>query len=152
MLSQVRQAVAMPVWIAQLFTGTKSFEDNPVIGNRILNEWGLHGARVALAHRLAGARRRRLADRISAPDREAFERDGFVVRRDFLPPDQFAALLAQIRAYRGHLREITEGDTIMRKIAVDRTAFARLPALAALLRSAEWQGLVRHAGSRDAEP
>ena len=75
-----------------------------------------------------------------------------MVRRDFLPPDQFAALLAQIRAYRGHLREITEGDTIMRKIAVDRTAFARLPALAALLRSAEWQGLVRYAGSRDAEP
>src|SRR6266581_3790280 len=138
MLAQVRQAVAMPVWIAQLFTGTKSFERNPVIGSRILNEWGLHGARVAVAHRLAGARRRRLADRISAPDRETFERDGFVVRRDFLPSEQFAALVAQVKAYRGHLREISEGDTIMRKIALDRAALARLPALAAVLRSAEW--------------
>src|SRR6266702_128360 len=150
MFSQVGRAMATPVWIAQLFTGTKSFERNPFIGSRVLNEWGLHGARVAVAHRLAGARRRRLARRISAEDREAFERDGFVVRSNFLPSDRFAALVAQVKAYRGHLREISEGDTIMRKIALDRAALTRLPALAAVLRSPEWQGLVRYAGSRDA--
>src|SRR5271166_4931353 len=111
MLSQMRHAVTTPlwtpVWIAQLFTGTKSFEQNPVIGSRILNQWGLHGARVALAHRLASARRARLAELISIRDREDFDRDGFVVRRDFLPPDQFATLVAQVKAYRGDLREIS---------------------------------------------
>jgi hypothetical protein len=152
MLSRVRRAVMTPLWVVQLATGTKSFERNLVIGSRRLNEWGLHAARVALAHRLASARRRKLAGLISLRDREAFELDGFVVRPNFLPPGQFAALVAQVKAYRGPLREISEGDTIMRKIALDKRALAELPALGALLRSADWRGLVRYAGSRDAEP
>ena len=64
MLSQVRRAAMTPLWIVQLVTGTKSFERNLVIGSRRLNEWGLHTARVALAHRLAGARRHQ----VSAPE------------------------------------------------------------------------------------
>jgi hypothetical protein len=152
MLSSVRRAALTPLWIAQLLTGTKSFERNLVIGSRRLNEWGLHAARVALAHRLASARRRKLAGLISAQDRIAFDRDGFVVRPEFLPSEQFAALAAQVKAYRGPLREISEGDTIMRKIALDRRALAELPALGALLESSDWRGLVRYVGSRDAEP
>jgi hypothetical protein len=152
MLSQVHRAAMTPLWIAQLFTGTKSFESNLVIGSQRLNEWGLHTTRVTLAHRLANARRRKLAGLISAADREAFERDGFVVRSNFLPPEQFAALVAQVKAYRRHLREISEGDTIMRKIALDGRALAELPALGAVLGSRDWRGLVRYVGSRDAEP
>jgi phytanoyl-CoA dioxygenase PhyH len=152
MLAQLRRAVMTPLWLAQLPTGTKSFERNPIIGSRWLNERGLHAARVAFAHRLAETRRRRLAGLISAADRAAFDRDGFVVREGFLPPEHFAALLAEVGDYRGPLREIFEGDTIMRKIALDGRALARLPALGAALRSAEWRGLIRYAGSRDAEP
>lgn len=152
MLSQICRAAMTPVWMAQLATGTKSFERNLFIGSRRLNEWGLHAARVALAHRLASVRRRRLAGLVSQRDREAFDRDGFVVRSDFLPAEQFSALLAEVRAYRGPLREISEGDTVMRKIALDKTALAEIPALNAVLHSPDWRGLVRYAGSRDAEP
>jgi hypothetical protein len=152
MLSQARRAAMTPLWIAQLATGTKSFERNGVIGSRRLNQWGLHTARVSIAHRLASKRRRKLAALISQQDKEAFDRDGFVVRPNFLPPEQFAALLAQIKAHRGPLREISEGDTIMRKIALDRKALAEIPALGAVLRSRDWRGLVRYAGSRDVEP
>src|SRR5712691_13471435 len=98
MLAQVRRAAMAPLWVAQLITGTKSFERNLVIGSRRLNEWGLHAGRVALAHRMASARRRKLAGLISAQDREAFERDGFVVRSNFLPAHEFASLLAQVKA------------------------------------------------------
>ncbi len=90
--------------------------------------------------------------RPSEKDRTAFDRDGFVLRPNFLPAEQFAALIAQVRAYRGPLREISEGDTIMRKIALDSRALAALPALGAILQSSDWRGLVRYAGSRDAEP
>src|SRR5206468_1778253 len=108
--------------------------------------------RVSLAHRVAAMRRRRLAGLVAAADRHAFERDGFVVRPNFLPPGEFAELLRQVKAYRGPLREIAEGDTIMRKIALDSRALAALPALATLLGSPEWRGLIRYIGSRDAEP
>ncbi len=152
MLSEMRRAAMTPVWIAQLATGTKSFERNAVLGSRRLNAWGLHAARVGLAYRLAQARRRKLAGLVSEEDKTAFDRDGYVLRSNFLPAEQFAALAAQVRAYRGPLREISEGDTIMRKIALDGRALAALPALAAVLQSREWRGLVRYAGSRDAAP
>ena len=152
MLSQLPRAVLGPWWIAQLLTGAKSFERNPVIGSARLNRWGLHSARVSLAHRLAGARRRRLARLVSTADREAFDRDGFVVRPNFLPADAFAALVAEVKAYRGSPREITEGDTILRKLALDRRALARLPTLAEVLGGADWRGLVFYAGSRRDAP
>jgi hypothetical protein len=152
MFSEMRRAAMTPVWIAQLATGTKSFERNAVIGSRRLNEWGLHTARVGLAYRLAQVRRRKLAGLLSEADRTAFDRDGFVLRPNFLPDEHFAALVAQVRAYRGPLREISEGDTIMRKIALDGRALAALPALGAVLKSREWRGLIRYAGSRDTEP
>ena len=152
MLAQIGGAVKVPLWTAQLLTGAKSFERNSLIGSRRLNERGLHVARVALAQRIAASRRRRLAGLVSATDREDFARDGFIVRPDFLPGRQFAELLDQVKSYRGGLREITEGDTVLRKIALGPQALAALPALGRLLRSPEWRGLIRYVGSRDAEP
>ena len=151
-LARVGRAALVPWWTAQLLTGTKSFERNGVIGSARLNRYGLHEARVRLAHALAGHRRRRLERLVSAADRAAFARDGFVVRRDFLPQAEFAALRDQVRACRGTLREIAEGDTVLRKIALDPRTLKALPALAGLLRSPEWRGLIRYVGSRDAEP
>src|SRR5258707_12482050 len=151
MLAQIGRAALVPLWTAQLLTGTKSFERNPVIGSRRLNQLGLHIARVRLAHRIAAARRSRLAELVSAADRADFARDGFVIRRDFLPAAEFAALLDQVKAYRGRLREISEGDTIMRKIALGSEALAALPALATLLGSPQWRGRIRYIGSRQPE-
>jgi hypothetical protein len=156
MLAQLGRAAMVPLWApfwtAQLLTGTKSFERNRVIGSRWLNERGLHTARVRLAHRIAAMRRRRLAGLVSDADRAAFERDGFVIRPNFLPEAEFAELLHQVKSYRGTLREIGEGDTILRKIALDPKTLAALPALQRVLRRPEWRGLIRYIGSRDAEP
>jgi len=151
-LAPIGRAALAPLWAAQLLTGTKSFAKNPLIGSRRLNQWGLHAARVRLAHRIAAARRRRLAGLVAAADRVDFARDGFVVRRDFLPEAEFAALVAEIGAYRGGVREIAEGDTILRKIALGPRARAAMPALHRVLSSPEWRGLIRYVGSRDAEP
>lgn len=152
MLARIGRAAMVPVWAVQLATGSKSFEHNKLIGNPRLNERGLHTARVSLAHRIAASRRRRLAGLVSSADRDAFDRDGFVVHENFLPAAQFAALQQQVQAYRGPLREIVEGDTIMRKIALDPATLASLPALRSVLQSPEWRGVIRYVGSRDAEP
>jgi hypothetical protein len=156
MLAQLGRAAMVPLWAplwtAQLLTGAKSFERNRVIGSRWLNERGLHTARVRLAHRIAAMRRRRVAGLVSDADRAAFERDGFVIRPNFLPEAEFAELLHQVKSYRGTLREIGEGDTILRKIALDPKTLAALPALQRVLRRPEWRGLIRYIGSRDAEP
>jgi len=152
MPSLVRRALLMPFWLAQVLSQEKFFARNPVIGSRWLNERGLHTARVELAHRLAASRRRRLARLIDAEDRERLDRDGFIVKRDFLPPTLFAELAAQIRALRTPAREMVEGDTVTRHIPLDPAVLARVPAARRLLELPEYRNLIGYAGSSAAAP
>jgi hypothetical protein len=151
-LAAVRSLLLGPLWTLQLLTGAKSFMDNPIIGSRWLNARGLHTWRMRNADRLATSRRQRLAALISDEDRAAFDRDGYVLRRNFLPPAQFAALLQQVKAYRGMAREELQGDAVTRRIACDRATREAMPALSALQAQPAWRGLIRYAGSFDAEP
>ena len=150
-MSAARYIMA-PLWLAQLATGAKSFCDNPVIGSSALNARGLHVARVKLAHAIAASRRSRLASLIDAADRAAFDRDGFVEQRDFLPPDLFARLRDAALAYPGPAREMVQGDAITRRIAIDPTALADIGGLHDLLRDPRWRGLTRYVASFDSEP
>lgn len=152
MPSLVRYAVLMPFWCAQVLTQEKFFARNPVLGSRRLNERGLHTLRVSAAWRLAEARRRRLARLVPREDRERFDRDGFIVKRDFLPAEVFRELLAQVKALQAPAREMAEGDTITRHIALDPAVLDRLPAARALLQSPRFRGLVSYAGSSAAAP
>ncbi|HVC56549.1 MAG TPA: phytanoyl-CoA dioxygenase family protein [Stellaceae bacterium] len=152
MPSVLRQALLMPFWLAQVFTQEKFFARNPIIGSRWLNERGLHTARVALAWRLAEARRGRLARLIAAEDRRQLDSDGFIVKRDFLPAEVFADLAAQVRALRAPAREMAEGDTITRHIALDPAVLERVPAARRLLASPQYRSLLSYAGSSAAAP
>ncbi|WP_076072679.1 phytanoyl-CoA dioxygenase family protein [Sphingomonas montana] len=141
-----------PWWVVQLFTGAKSFGDNPLIGSQALNARGLHVLRVRAAAAMAARRRRRLAHLLSAEDRAAFDRDGYVLKRDFLPPALFAQLRDQALAFAGPAREMVQGDTITRRIALDPEALGAIPAARTLLADPAWRGLLRYVGSTDAEP
>lgn len=141
-----------PLHVAALATGAKSFRDNPVIGSPRLNRAGLHVARVRLAHRMAEWRRKRLASLVSEGDRAAFERDGFVLKRNFLPASDYRAIEEQVLSYEGPTRNQLQGDALTRRIALDERALSRLPALRKLIESPEWLGLVRYVGSFMLEP
>jgi hypothetical protein len=103
---------------------------------------GLHKTRVAAANRLAEARRAKLSKFISDEDRKAYERDGFVVRRNFLPKSVFEQLLAQIKEHRCTSEERLWGDTINRKTIVDSATTSRMPALKEVLNSPDWRDLI----------
>ena len=141
-----------PLWVAALATGAKSFRDNPVIGSERLNRHGLHARRTKLAHDLAWRRRARLAHLISPEDRAAFDRDGFVLREEFLPPEQFERLRDAVMAHDAPAREMLQGDTITRRIAVDPEFMTAVPEIKALLALPDWRGLNRYVGSFDQEP
>lgn len=144
--------VRYPLWTLALASGAKSFRDNKVIGSPALNRMGLHVARIRLAHALAWQRRSRLAHLVAAEDRQAFARDGFVVRRNFLDPAAFARLREQALAFRAPAREMIQGDTITRRIALDGAARKAMPEVDALLKRADLGGLLRYVGSFNQEP
>jgi hypothetical protein len=148
----ILRSLLAPWWAVQLLTGARSFRDNPLIGSQRLNRRGLHIGRVKLAARLAERRRARLAGALDPADRIAFERDGFVMRRDFLPEADFAALRDGVLAWRGPAREMVQGDTITRRYAVDPALLAAVPALRRFQRDPRWRALARHVSSFDVEP
>ena len=141
-----------PVWAAQLATGAKSFRDNPIIGSSELNRRGLHAKRAKLAHEMARRRRARLASMVSAEDRAAFDRDGYVMRENFLPEDQFERLRSAVMRHEAPAREMLQGDTITRRIAVDPEYLKAVPEMKAFIANPDWRGLNRYVGSFDQEP
>ncbi|HEY0291379.1 MAG TPA: phytanoyl-CoA dioxygenase family protein [Hansschlegelia sp.] len=141
-----------PLWAAQIFTGAKSFADNRILGSAALNRRGLHVWRVRLANRMAARRRASLAHRVAESDRAAFERDGFIVKRDFLPESLFRDLAAELESVDAPAREMKQGDAVTRRIALDPENLKRMPACAAVLDMPEFQNLTRYVASFDAEP
>ena len=144
--------IKYPFWTLALATGAKSFRDNKVIGSPTLNRMGLHAKRIQLAHDLAWSRRRRLAHLIDPADRAAFDRDGFVAKRNFLDPDTFARLKEQALGYRATAREMVQGETITRRMAIDGPARLAMPLVDQMLKRKDLGGLMRYVGSFDQEP
>jgi hypothetical protein len=140
-----------PFWLVALLTGAKSFVDNPILGSKRLNEAGLHVWRLRTAHRFASRRRARLAHRVSAHHKAAFDRDGFVVVPDVIPAEQFDALKSAIE---GGLecRSHQQGDTITTRLPVGPELLSRVPALDHLLRSPWWTGLMAYVASTRSQP
>jgi hypothetical protein len=141
-----------PLWALQLFTGAKSFRDNPIIGSPRLNAWGLHVLRVRLARAMTVRRRAQLATAIDPVHQAQFDRDGFVEIRDFLSSDHFAALQQELGRFRAEPREMVQGHTVTRRFAVDPDALRAIPALAHFRGDARWRALARYVAGFDVEP
>ncbi|MCW5746193.1 MAG: phytanoyl-CoA dioxygenase family protein [Alphaproteobacteria bacterium] len=145
--------VKTPLWLAAIATGAKSFVDNPILGSERLNRWGLHVGRVRLAARLAGMRRRWLARRVPPAQRQAFERDGFVVLQDFLPAPEFERLRAEVLDDAWEAREMRQGSTVTRRVFLDVARLGRAkPALAAFLGRQDMRSLIRYVAATGGEP
>lgn len=142
----------LPWQVLELASKAKSFVGNPVIGSRWLNERGLHRQRVALADRTAWARRRRLGKLLSADEREAYARDGFIVKRDFLPAELFARVCAEAPEYVAAAREMRQGRAVTRRVALDQVDAAHLPNCVAAANDARIDHLMRYVGAHDAVP
>lgn len=138
-----------PYWLAGVATGEKSFLRNPILGSPRLNRWGLHQRRVALAQRMTARRRAVLGQALSPSDRADFARDGFVKVPDFLPPEAFARLKAEVFGQPLPAIERLQGDAVTRHVALSPDVLARLPTLARLLDDPRWVALMQHvAGAR----
>jgi Phytanoyl-CoA dioxygenase (PhyH) len=141
-----------PLWLAAVFTGAKSFVDNPILGSKRLNGAGLHPWRLKAAHRLAAWRRSRLAHLAPADVRAQFDRNGFVVLPDFLPSGQFAALKSAVLDLEKECRSQQQGDTITMRTPVGPDLLRRVPALRSLLRSSRWKGIMAYVASNRSQP
>lgn len=140
------------LFLPTIFTEASSLRDNPVIGSRRLNQWGLLSLRQRVAHALAAWRRYWLAKRISAEDRQQFEANGFILKPNFLPPDQFQAIVNELQHWQGEARDTKQGDTVTRRFALDAVVCRQLPALSQLLAQPSYRALLDYVASFSSPP
>lgn len=152
MTRSIRDVLLSPYWAAELLSQAKSFQSNPLIGSRRLNEAGLHELRLRGAHGISGFRRRLLARLVAPEIRARFDRDGALALPNFLAPDAFRRLDAEIRASRLPSREMIQGDAITRSAILDGAALRALPETARLLGDPRLLGLASYAGTRWKHP
>jgi ectoine hydroxylase-related dioxygenase (phytanoyl-CoA dioxygenase family) len=143
-----RRLLRAPLWVLQVLHLSKSFEDNPLLGSRLLNRLGLHVVRVVLAHLVTRWRAWLLSPWASAGDRGAFRQQGYLVVPDVLPANAFDTLAAEVRAFDGaEARECVQGDTVNRRTPLDPAAREALPGCRALLEDREVRGLLQWAAT-----
>ena len=135
----------LPVVLGQV----KSFRANKVIGNPDLNARGLHRWRVEAAWRLAEKRRSRLRSQLDPSDAEALDRDGFVIKPDFLDPEIFRMVREAVYAKPLPAREMRQGQTVTRIFPLGGRALAPVRRLA---RRKELKALMSYAAGRSGTP
>jgi len=141
-----------PLWAAELATGAKSFQANPIIGSPWLNRHGLHTSRIKLAERMAEWRRAQMRHLISPEDRADFERDGFLIKNNVLADKAFEQLKQELVEGMFEVREMRQEATVTRFVPLDRTVLARLPVTRKLVEGPLFQGVLRYMASFNAEP
>jgi hypothetical protein len=146
-----------PWWMLQVLGQGKSFRDNPILGSETLNRLGLHAARYGLAHAMASWRRLLIAPLAGRAERRQYRENGFVVIRDYLPPDKYQAICAELvrchaKGAPSELRECLQGDTITRMMLLDGPTLGKLPAVRSLVRDRRLGGLLMYIGTRLKRP
>jgi hypothetical protein len=147
------QILKIPLSMLQVFSSAKSFVDNPILGNRWLNEHGLHRSRCAIAARMATWRRSRLAARIDPADRETFEATGLVIKSDFLSTGDFKRLRREVLEQSWETLEMCQGPALTRRAPLDPGELAtHAPSLAQFVTDHRVIDLIRYAASTGGRP
>jgi hypothetical protein len=141
-----------PFWLLAVLTGAKSFVDNPILGSRRLNRAGLHVWRLKAAHALARRRRARLAHLLAPDLKQRFDRDGFIVVRDVLPPGEFRRIQSAVLGADLECRSQQQGDTVTCRIPYGPAMRRQIPSLAALLDMDWWKGMMAYVASARSQP
>ncbi len=148
----MKKLLLTPVWVIQLFTQSKSFSRNPLIGSRLANRLGLHVARMVVAHAIMGLRMRLLSRGVDAGLRDCWHRNGYMLVENFLDADTVAALRKEAATADAEVRECVQGDTLTHRIQLDRMVLRSLPAFDSVLHGGRLQTLLKFAAGKRVRP
>jgi hypothetical protein len=151
-MKKLKKIVLLPVYIASIFTGAKSFKDNPIIGSRVLNLLGLHPARMILSHSIFSLRQLFLAGLATKAERLELKNNGFILKENFLPQELFERVASEAKNFHGTARQCIQGNTITKKVFLDGRTIENLPAINELLNDQNYLRLLKYASARATKP
>ncbi len=152
MSMRVLQALKLPIYAAQIFSGAKSFQKNPILGSRRLNARGLHVIRVKWAMKMAAWRRTKLAPRISVEQVAQYQKNGYVLVENFLPQELFDRVNEELKANDFIRYDMVQGQTVTRRVSLDDKDLATKPALRSARNDRRLLNLIRYVASYGGQP
>ncbi len=148
----MRYIFLLPFWVAQIFTQTKSFTKNPVLGNRWLNIMGLHIARMVLSHAIMRLRMLMLSKGIKPVHRYDYYNNGYIIIQDALDEESFRLLKEEVHNAKAQVRECKQGDTLTHRILLDSNTLSNLPKCQEILNHPYYKKLLRFASGKKTKP
>ena len=149
----LKAALRLPLSIAELYTGAKSFKNNPVIGSPLLNMLGLHVVRILSARFSFALRRLTLRWGVPSAQRKQFIEDGIAVVPDFISGTDLAQIFKEIDSSNCEVRRLTEGSTHIFRVEMNELMSEQLPTLARVLERPAYRRLMAFAaGTRYLPP
>lgn len=148
-----KNILLFPYWVISIFTGAKYFGDNPVLGSRILNILGLHVFRVVLSHFIFHFKQK-LFFSLTLPreDRKFFNEHGYLLKKNFLPAEDFKKLSKEILSYQGEMRDIIEGDTVTRRLNLTEDDSHKFPQFHSLTENKIFTRLMKYTSAKNEFP
>ena len=144
--------IKYPIYVFELFTSTKSFRGNPIIGSKTLNRCGLHVIRMILSHAIMYARMWMLTSGISAEDRKKYFKEGYLEIENYLSDDDFIELEKECRNFEGEVREARQGNSLTQRAALSPDVLVNYPKIQALLFGKGYQRLARFTSGHLRDP
>lgn len=143
----------LPVWFIALFTGEKSFCNNPIIGSTFLNQLGLHALRVKLANIFAQYRRFFLKKYLSSQKQAEYKKNGYTLDFGFLNQNEFDAIKKEVFESIWPLREMKQGGTATRRVFLNQSELSsKHPKLAAFMSNPGLLARIRYVAGVGGEP
>jgi len=141
-----------PLWVLELFTGAKSFQDNPIIGNTRLNKMGLHVIRIVTSHSIMNLRMWVLGIKVDKKDKESYQQHGFILKENYLSADDFKLMEQEVRDYQGKARTFNQGDTETKRTLLDPETLEHLPHTTKLLANRKFLRLLKYTNGHQRLP
>lgn len=125
----------------------KSFINNQLLSDPILNQYGIHSKRVKFVHQLAQARRKNLEKYLKPEDVAFFYEHGYICKENYLSDPDFQALYHEVMQHAFETREMLQGNTVTRRMALDAQLIDKFPAIFQFTQQAEWNSLLNFVSS-----
>lgn len=151
--SSAGKVVRLPLYFLQLFTGAKSFRDNPIIGSTLLNRLGLHVIRVVAAAGMTKLRYLCLAPLMDKRERQSFKDNGYLLIENFLPQEVFDSLDEEVRGLtQVEVRQCVQGDTLTQRVLLNDEVLKSAPMCQQLVGNAEFLDRMKYTSARNNSP
>ena len=148
----IKKFFLLPLFFLQLFTVSKSFKSNPIIGNKFLNIMGLHVLRLIISHSIMNFRMMCLSRRIPKHLREQYYQKGYMLIEDIESEDNYNEIHKETKEIRSEIRECIQGNTLTQRIHLDKYNLSQTPAINNLIKRKDIVNLFKFAAGKNHLP